>query len=154
MLRGVVETGTAKQAKTLGRPAAGKTGTTNESLDAWFVGFTPDLLVGIWVGFDAERPLGSLTGGRVATPIWTAFMQRALEGSPVRDFAPPDGVTLVRVDTRSGLLAGTGRAARVQAFVSGTEPTRKAPPPETEPEPAAPRIDDAEAPGDTDITPR
>jgi penicillin-binding protein 1A len=154
MLRGVVETGTAKQAKTLGRPAAGKTGTTNESLDAWFVGFTPDLLVGIWVGFDAERPLGSLTGGRVATPIWTAFMQRALEGSPVRDFAPPDGVTLVRVDTRSGLLAGAGRAARVQAFVSGTEPTRKAPPPETEPEPAAPRIDDAEAPGDTDITPR
>src|SRR4030095_10223080 len=103
-----VESGTAKQAKALERPAAGKTGTTNESMDAWFVGFTPALLGGVWVGFDAERSLGELTGGRAATPIWTSFMQRALEGRPVRDFSQPDGVSLVRVDTQTGLLAAAG----------------------------------------------
>jgi penicillin-binding protein 1A len=127
LLRGVVESGTAKQAKALERPAAGKTGTTNESMDAWFVGFTPELLVGVWVGFDAERSLGELTGGRAATPIWTSFMQRALEGRPVRDFSQPDGVSLVRVDTQTGLLAAAGRSSRMEAFVAGTEPTRRAP---------------------------
>jgi penicillin-binding protein 1A len=135
MLQGVVESGTAREAKKLGRPAAGKTGTTNDSMDAWFVGFTPDLVVGVWVGFDAERSLGSYTGGRAATPIWTAFMQRALEGRPVRDFAKPDEVTIVRVDAATGLLAVRGRSSRMQAFVAGTEPTHAAPPPE--PEPAA-----------------
>ena len=128
MLRGVVESGTARAAKALERPAAGKTGTTNESMDAWFVGFTPELLVGVWVGFDAERSLGSFTGGRAAAPIWTSFMRRALEGRPVREFAPPPDVTVVRVDSQSGLLAVAGRASRMQAFVAGTEPTRKAPP--------------------------
>jgi penicillin-binding protein 1A len=135
MLRGVVESGTAREAKALGRPAAGKTGTTNESMDAWFVGFTPELLVGIWVGFDAERSLGSFTGGRAATPIWTSFMRRALEGRPVREFAQPQDVTLVRVDTQTGLLAVAGRASRMEAFVTGTEPTSKAlptAPPESE----------------------
>jgi len=129
LMRGVVESGTAREAKSLGRPAAGKTGTTNESMDAWFIGFTPDLLVGIWVGFDAERSLGELTGGRAATPIWTSFMRRALEGLPIRDFPQPDGVTLVRVDTHTGLLAGTGRTSHLEPFVTGTEPTRMAPPP-------------------------
>ena len=122
MMRGVVESGTAKEARKLGRPAAGKTGTTNDSMDAWFVGFTPDLVVGVWIGFDAERSLGSYTGGRAATPIWTAFMQRALEGRPVRDFTKPDDVTLVGVDPASG-----GRSSHTVAFVAGTEP-RRAPP--------------------------
>jgi penicillin-binding protein 1A len=144
MMRSVVESGTAKQAKALGRPAAGKTGTTNESNDAWFVGFTPDLLVGVWVGFDAERSLGELTGGRVATPIWTSFMQRALEGLPVRDFAPPPDVTLVKVDAQTGLLAVAGRTSRMEAFVAGTEPTRNAPPP-APPEPEPETEDDATA---------
>ena len=128
MLRGVVESGTATQAKKLGRPAAGKTGTTNDSMDAWFVGFTPDLVVGVWVGFDAKRTLGSYTGGRAATPIWTEFMERALADRPVRDFDKPDDVTLVKIDPATGLLAvGEGRAARVQAFVAGTEPKPPAP---------------------------
>ena len=133
MLEGVVESGTAREAKKLDRPAAGKTGTTNDSMDAWFIGFTPDLVVGVWVGFDAERSLGSYTGGRAAAPIWTAFMKRALEGRPIRDFAKPDDVTLVRVDTATGLLAVRGRTSRMQAFVAGTEPTRAAPPIATEP---------------------
>jgi penicillin-binding protein 1A len=132
MMHEVIESGTAREAKKLGRPAAGKTGTTNDSMDAWFVGFTPDLIVGVWVGFDAERSLGSYTGGRAATPIWTAFMSRALEGHPVRDFAKPDDVTIVRVDAASGLLAVQGRASRMQAYVAGTEPKRSAPPPTLE----------------------
>jgi penicillin-binding protein 1A len=137
LMRAVVESGTAKEAKKLGRPAAGKTGTTNDSMDAWFVGYTPDLLVGVWVGFDAERSLGSYTGGRAATPIWTEFMKRALEGRPVRDFAKPDEVKLVRVDSATGLVAVEGRSSRVQAFIAGTEPKRSAPRPTPEPEPFA-----------------
>ncbi|MEW6271556.1 MAG: PBP1A family penicillin-binding protein [Thermodesulfobacteriota bacterium] len=134
MMRGVIESGTAREAKKLGRPAAGKTGTTNESMDAWFVGFTPELLVGVWVGFDAERTLGSYTGGRAAAPIWTEFMERALEGRPVREFAKPDDVTLVRIDAATGLLAVQGRSSRVQAFVAGTEPKRSAPRPTAAPD--------------------
>ena len=137
MMHGVIESGTAREAKKLGRPAAGKTGTTNDSMDAWFIGFTPDLVVGVWVGFDAERSLGSYTGGRAAAPIWTAFMSRALEGRPVRDFATPDDVTIVRVDTATGLLAVPGRSSQPQAFITGTEPTRQAPPPTLELEAAA-----------------
>jgi penicillin-binding protein 1A len=137
MMRGVIESGTGREAKKLGRPAAGKTGTTNDSMDAWFIGFTPDLVVGVWVGFDAERSLGSYTGGRAAAPIWTAFMSRALAGRPVREFAAPDDVTIVRVDTGTGLLAVQGRSSRMQAFVAGTEPKRAAPPPTVEVETVA-----------------
>ena len=84
--------------------------------------------MGVWVGFDAERSLGEYTGGRAAAPIWTAFMERALEDGPVRDFTKPDDVTLVRVDTATGLLAVEGRASRMEPFVAGTEPKRSAPP--------------------------
>jgi penicillin-binding protein 1A len=129
MMRSVVEAGTAREARTLGRPCAGKTGTSNESMDAWFVGFTPDLLVGVWVGFDAERTLGSYTGGRAAVPIWTAFMERALEGRVARAFAKPDDVAVVRVDAATGLLAVEGRPSRTETFIAGTEPTRAAPRP-------------------------
>jgi penicillin-binding protein 1A len=150
LMRGVIESGTAKEARALGRPAAGKTGTTNDAIDAWFVGFTPDLLVGIWVGFDDDRSLGELTGGRAATPIWTSFMRRALEGRPVRDFTPPDGVTLVRVDGETGQVASAGRSARMEAFLAGTEPTRKPPPPsEPETAPVSEVDDDATAIGPT-----
>jgi penicillin-binding protein 1A len=134
MMRDVIESGTATVAKKLNRPAAGKTGTTNESMDAWFIGFTPELLVGVWVGFDAERSLGELTGGRAAAPIWTSFMQRALADQPTLDFAPPADVTLVKVDTATGLLAVAGRSSRVEPFVAGSEPVRRAAPPEPEPD--------------------
>jgi penicillin-binding protein 1A len=127
MMESVVEAGTATEARKLGRPSAGKTGTTNDAKDAWFVGFTPELLTSVWVGFDADRALGSYTGGRAATPIWTAFMTRALEGKPVRDFNKPDNVSLVKVDAATGLRAVPGRATRTEAFVSGTEPTLFAP---------------------------
>jgi penicillin-binding protein 1A len=128
MMRSVVETGTARRAKELGRPCAGKTGTTNESRDAWFIGFTPDLLVGVWVGFDDDRSLGSYTGGKAAVPIWTAFMERALEDRPAREFTKPDDVMIVRVDTATGLLAVDGRASRMEPFIAGTQPKRSAPP--------------------------
>ena len=76
----------------LGRPVAGKTGTTNDTHDAWFIGFTPDLLAGVWVGFDSERSLGKQeTGGHAAAPIWTAFMKQALDDRPVVDFPVPGG---------------------------------------------------------------
>jgi penicillin-binding protein 1A len=128
MMESVVETGTGSEARKLGRPSAGKTGTTNDSKDAWFIGFTPELLTSVWIGFDAKRTLGSYTGGRAAAPIWTAFMQRALEGQPVREFDAPSKVSLVKVDVATGLKAVPGRPSRVEAFVAGTEPKQFAPP--------------------------
>jgi penicillin-binding protein 1A len=134
LMRSVVESGTATGAKKLGRPCAGKTGTTNESRDAWFIGFTPELLVGVWVGFDADRTLGSYTGGKAAVPIWTAFMERALDHQPAREFTKPDDVMLVKVDAATGLLAVDGRASRMEPFIAGTEPKRAAPQPQPEPD--------------------
>jgi len=127
MMESVVEAGTAKDALKLGRPSAGKTGTTNDAKDAWFVGFTPHLLTGVWVGFDADRTLGSYTGGRAATPIWTAFMTRALEGQPERDFDKPANVSVVEVDAATGLRAVPGRTVRTEVFLTGTEPKLFAP---------------------------
>jgi len=134
MMTSVVESGTAQEARKLGRPSAGKTGTTNDSKDAWFVGYTPELLASVWVGYDADRALGSYTGGRAATPIWTKFMQRALDGQPEREFAKPDNVSLVKVDVATGLKAVPGRASRMEVFVAGTEPQNFAPRPTATPE--------------------
>ena len=93
MMQNVVRRGTAKKAQ-IGRPVAGKTGTTNDNRDAWFVGFTPDLLTGVWVGYDSARRLGSGdTGGHAAAPIWAAFMSAALKGRPATPFPAPGGVT-------------------------------------------------------------
>ncbi|NIO12204.1 MAG: transpeptidase-transglycosylase, partial [Deltaproteobacteria bacterium] len=93
MMKGVLDRGTGRGARWRGfrRPAAGKTGTTNDTRDAWFGGYTPDLLAVVWVGFDKESELG-LSGGEAALPIWTEFMTRATEGTPVTDFIPPRGV--------------------------------------------------------------
>ena len=134
MMESVVETGTGREARKLGRPSAGKTGTTNDSKDAWFIGFTPELLTSVWVGFDADQSLGSYTGGRAATPIWTAFMQRALEGRPERPFDIPENVLLVKIDASSGLKAIPGSASRTEAFVAGSEPKQFAPRPTATPE--------------------
>jgi penicillin-binding protein 1A len=134
MLQSVVEKGTGQRAKVLGRPVAGKTGTTNDTKDAWFVGFAPDMVAGVWVGFDSERSLGAKeTGGVAACPIWTAFMQEALDGRPVVDFTVPRDVTQVHIDPASGLRAYAGGPAVLEYFVAGTEPTEVAALPEPEP---------------------
>jgi penicillin-binding protein 1A len=120
MLRGTVERGTGVAARALGRPVAAKTGTTNDYSNAWFIGFTPRLATGVWVGFDRPRSLGrDETGSRVAVPIWTAFMQEALAGTPVEDFPVPERVVLLPVDLYPG--GGCSRVV-VMAFVAGSEP--------------------------------
>jgi penicillin-binding protein 1A len=151
MLKGTVERGTGVAAKALGRPVAAKTGTTNDYSNAWFIGFTPHLATGVWVGFDRPRSLGrDETGSRVAVPIWTAFMQTALAGQPVEDFPVPERVALVPVDLDPN---GSCTKPVMMAFVAGTEPnnvcgpgrspsTAGAPPgpapPPGQPAPAAP----------------
>lgn len=125
LMRGVLDRGTGEGARELGftRPAAGKTGTTNDGRDAWFAGFTPELLAVVWVGFDDGEPLG-LTGAEAAVPIWTAFMQRATAATTPADFHPPTGVAMVRIDPYTGGVATAQcPAALVEAFARGTEPT-------------------------------
>jgi penicillin-binding protein 1A len=129
LMQSVVEDGTAQKVKALERPVAGKTGTTNESRNAWFVGFTPDLVAGVWVGFDNNDPLGpGETGGRAAIPIWLDFMQAATAGTEVHDFVAPANVVFATVDPKTGKLAAPdGEGAVVEPFISGTEPTEFAP---------------------------
>ncbi len=120
MLRGVVERGTGQTAKSLGRPIAAKTGTSNDYSNAWFVGFTPSLVTGVWVGYDRPRSLGrDETGSRVAVPIWAAYMGKALAGRPKEDFPVPEGITIVLVDEDP-----SGACVRPvpMAFLAGTEP--------------------------------
>jgi penicillin-binding protein 1A len=120
MLRGVVERGTGQAAKALGRPVAAKTGTTNDYSNAWFVGYTPRVATGVWVGYDRPRSLGKdETGSRVAVPIWVAYMSKVLGDSPKEDFPVPERVVLVPVD-----LDPSNECVRVvtMAFVRGTEP--------------------------------
>jgi penicillin-binding protein 1B len=127
LLEGVVEEGTAVAVRRLGiaQPVAGKTGTTNETKDAWFVGYSPDLLAGVWVGFDDGTPVG-LTGAKAALPIWVAFMKEALAIFPVREFEIPQGVVFRDVDRRTGLLFGAdcnGGTPVHEAFIVGTQPS-------------------------------
>jgi 1A family penicillin-binding protein len=120
MLRGVVERGTGQGAKALGRPIAAKTGTTNDYSNAWFVGYTPKLATGVWVGYDRPRSLGhDETGSRVAVPIWVAYMRQVLGDSPKEDFPVPDRIVMAPVD-----LDASNECVRVVtlAFVKGTEP--------------------------------
>jgi penicillin-binding protein 1A len=126
----VIEEGTAISAKgKLKRPAAGKTGTTNGEKDAWFVGFTPDLVTGVWVGFDDMRALGrGEQGARAALPIWIDVMAGALKSSAPRPFAQPAGVEIKKIDPASGLLAHPGQVnALDEVFMVGTAPTQLAP---------------------------
>jgi penicillin-binding protein 1A len=125
LLEGAVRDGTGWRARALGRPVAAKTGTTNECSDAWFIGFTPELVCCVYVGFDKKRSLGEdMTGSRVAGPIWVQFIKDALTGKPVKDFIVPDGVVFRQVDAQSGLLA-TKDCTNVitEVFIKGTEPT-------------------------------
>ena len=124
----VIDHGTARAARALGRPAAGKTGTTDRARDAWFVGYTPDLVTGVWVGFDDRQPLGAgEEGARAAVPIWTNFMREyvRVRHPPAIEFARPDGVTALTVDGATGLLPAPGAAAPTtleEYFFAGTEP--------------------------------
>lgn len=103
MMEGVVQRGTALRARSLNRPLAGKTGTTNDSRDAWFIGYTPDLVAGVYVGFDNPKKLGNKeTGGRVALPAFIAFMEEALKDTPSTPFRIPSGIRLVKLDAKTG----------------------------------------------------
>jgi penicillin-binding protein 1A len=129
IMKDVITAGTAKRALALGRrDLAGKTGTTNEQRDAWFVGFNGEVVASAWVGFDQPRPLGHLeTGGRAALPMWIEFMRTALHERPHNELPMPTGITQVRIDPRSGLLAGSGSSHAVfEFFKVGTAPKRYA----------------------------
>ncbi|MBU2549640.1 MAG: PBP1A family penicillin-binding protein [Proteobacteria bacterium] len=124
MLTGVVTDGTAQRAKGLGRSLAGKTGTTDDFRDAWFIGYGPELAAGVWVGADSGRPLGpGWTGARAALPIWTEFMGRVLENRPARPFQPPAGIVWAGMNRFTGTPARPGEPGYVRAaFKAGTEP--------------------------------
>lgn len=124
ILEGVIQRGTATSLKRLGTPLAGKTGTSNEEKDAWFVGYSPDLVVGVFVGYDTPRPMGKgMTGGQVAAPIFGDFMEYALKGKPAAPFRVPPGIKLVRVNLKTGLRAEPGDdQAIVEAFKPHEEP--------------------------------
>ena len=116
MLQGVVQRGTATSVSVLGRPVGGKTGTTNEYRSAWFVGFTPQIVAGVFIGFDDNRPLGfGETGTTAAAPVFTAFMQEAIKGVPVTEFKAPENAKYATV-----------RGIR-EAFRPGTEPRAPTP---------------------------
>jgi len=126
MLEGVVQGGTATVMREVGKPIAGKTGTTNDAKDLWFIGFSPDLVVGLYVGYDKPRSLGSTAqAGHTAAPIAKDFMKLALAGKPATPFRMPAGIRLIRVDAKTGARAGPagdGRDTLLEAFKPGTAP--------------------------------
>jgi penicillin-binding protein 1A len=124
MMEGVVQRGTATVVREVGKPVAGKTGTTNDEKDAWFIGFTPDIVVGVYLGYDKPRHLGrGATGGHLAAPIVKEFLKVALADKPAAPFRVPPGIKLVRVDLKSGTRAGPGtERAILEAFKPGTAP--------------------------------
>ncbi|MCC3860905.1 penicillin-binding protein 1A [Pseudemcibacter aquimaris] len=128
MMEGVVQRGTGVRIRALRRPLAGKTGTTDDSFDTWFVGFSPDMVVGVFVGFDAPRSLGrGEEGSSVAVPIFRDFMRDALKDEAPTPFRIPEGVRLVRVDATTGQLAGAGAKNTIlEAFRQGSFPTKNA----------------------------
>lgn len=129
ILQEVVLRGTGWRLKELGRPVAGKTGTTNELRDAWFVGYTPSIVAGVWVGYDDQREMMRYeTGSRAASPIILFFFQEALDGTPIEYFTPPTGVVFAKIDPATGLLARPeAENAVMGCYIEGTEPTRFAP---------------------------
>lgn len=138
MIKTFVKDGTGRRVLALNRPAAGKTGTTNDLYDAWFVGYTPQYVTGTWVGFDEKKSLGSNeTGGRAASPIWLGFMQKILHDKPVRIFEVPQGVVFSRIDPQTGQLpVSESINVTFECFKEGTVPaessTKKGPASETD----------------------
>ncbi|WP_234023330.1 penicillin-binding protein 1A [Sorangium cellulosum] len=125
LLKGVVEVGTAKQARSLRRPIAGKTGTTNHARDTWFVGYSTDITCAVWTGFDDATPLGaSEVGSSAALPAFVAFMDKAHVGRPATDFPEPPGIVRVHIDPESGTPVPSDQENAVEeVFLAGTEPT-------------------------------
>ncbi|MBD24497.1 MAG: penicillin-binding protein [Candidatus Marinimicrobia bacterium] len=128
ILEGVIQNGTGRSIRAIGKPIAGKTGTSNDALDAWFLGFSPDLVVGVFTGFDDPRTLGPReTGSSVAAPIFRSFMAKALKEKPAKPFSVPSGVSLIRVEHDSGLPAQPGdEYVILEAFKAGTSPSTQA----------------------------
>src|SRR6478752_603469 len=124
MMEGVVQRGTATVVKAVGKPIAGKTGTTNDWQDAWFVGFSPDLAAGVYVGYDEPVNLGTdaATGGHLAAPIFRDFMTVALKDAPATEFRTPPGMRMYRVNPGTGLPASSGEPAIWEGYKPGTEP--------------------------------
>ncbi len=124
IMEGVVQRGTATVVNTLGRPVAGKTGTTNDYKDAWFIGFTPDIVAGVYIGYDKPKSLGrGMTGGPVSAPVVRDFLKEALAGKPPVPFRVPPGIKLVRVDLKTGVRAGPNSTRVIlEAFKPGTAP--------------------------------
>jgi len=130
LMQSVIQEGTGQRAKALGRPAAGKTGTTNDTRDAWFLGFIPQQLVaGAWMGYDIEKPLGTHeTGAVAALPIWLEFMKEAVDGKVVENFSVPEGIVFTKTDAVTGEPVGPKQPAKsgkviFECFKEGTEPT-------------------------------
>jgi len=146
LLQGVIERGTGWKARDLGRPVAGKTGTTNDYRDAWFIGYTPHLVTGVWVGYDDQRSIGkNETGARAALPVWLEFMKKAHLGKDSTDFTVPEDILFKKIDPRTGLLSTESCALTIrEAFLPGTEPRHYCD--ETAVRPEEPRNQD-EAPG-------
>ncbi|WP_432736669.1 penicillin-binding protein 1A [Maridesulfovibrio sp. FT414] len=128
LLKEVVQHGTGWRAKVLKRPVAGKTGTTNNEQDAWYMGFSPYLVTGVFVGFDQLTPMGKWeTGSRAASPIWVSYRMKVEEDYPYTDFTQPDGVVMAKIDAATGLLAGpSSEESYFLPFKEGTQPTKTA----------------------------
>jgi penicillin-binding protein 1A len=129
MMKAVVQEGTGRNARRLDRPLAGKTGTSNDSRDLWFIGYTPDLAAGAWMGYDDFASLGrtDLTGGATVLPWWTDIMAYVLKDMPKRDFPVPSGITFATIDRQTGMLFGPNCPPRnklLEAFAAGTQPTK------------------------------
>ncbi len=125
IMEGVVQRGTGVRLRSLGRPLAGKTGTTNDSRDAWFVGYSPNLVVGVFTGFDSPRSLGKKeTGSSVTVPIFKSFMKNALADKPPAPFRKPSGIRNLRINAKTGVRAQAGDENVIwESFIIGTEPT-------------------------------
>ncbi|GAB4349459.1 MAG: penicillin-binding protein 1A [Oricola sp.] len=123
MMEGVVQRGTATILRDLGRPIAGKTGTTNDEKDAWFVGYTPNMVTGVYIGYDTPRPMGrGATGGHLAAPVFKEFMRDALKDAPIADFHLPAGMKVVEIDRKTGMRSQGGPDTILEAFKPGTGP--------------------------------
>jgi penicillin-binding protein 1A len=150
ILEGVVQRGTAQSVKVVGKPLAGKTGTTNDAKDVWFIGFSPDLAVGVFIGYDKPQSLGNAaTAGQYAAPVFRDFMQMALKDKPATPFRVPAGIKLIRVNASTGLRAGSGEGGGVivEAFKPGTSPPESYTPVEAESAETPPEARRAVAPG-------
>ena len=125
IMEGVVQRGTATVVRSVGKPIAGKTGTTNDEKDVWFIGYSPDIAVGVYMGYDKPRHIGNrATGGGLAAPIVADFLKVALADKPAVPFRVPPGIKLIRIDARTGMRVGPGSDGKVvlEAFKPGTAP--------------------------------